>query len=90
MPWIRVPATTITFSGIAKILEQEEIGTRLLKRLYRHEEGADEWCAIEVTAQKDFITYGVGISLLQMRFPERSRARTPVDNTLAFERVSGT
>ncbi|MEA2058929.1 MAG: hypothetical protein U9O63_09430, partial [Actinomycetota bacterium] len=61
-----------------KILEQEEIGARLLKKLYRHEEGRDEWCAIEVTARKDFITYGVGISLLQMRFPERSRARAPV------------
>lgn len=79
MPWIKVPATTITFSGIAKILEQEEIGARLLKKLYRHEEGRDQWCAIEVTAQKDFITYGVGISLLQMRFPEKSRARTPVE-----------
>lgn len=78
MPWIKVPATTITFSGIAKILVQEEIGARLLKKLYRHEEGRGEWCAIEVTAQKDFITYGVGISILQMRFPERSRARAPV------------
>jgi len=78
MPWIKVPATTITFSGTAKILKKQEIGAALLQLLYRHEEGRDEWCAIEVTPEKDFITYGVGISLLQMRFPERSRARAPV------------
>ena len=81
MPWIKVPATTITFSGIAKILKQGEIGPRLLQKLYRHEEGREEWCAIEVTAEKDFITYGVGISVLQMRFPEKSRARVPVATT---------
>lgn len=78
MPWIKVPATTITFSGTAQILGPEEIGAGLLKKLYRHEEGRGEWCAIEVTPQKDFITYGVGISVLQMRFPEESRARAPV------------
>lgn len=78
MPWIKVPATTITFSGFAKILRQEESGAPLLKKLYRHEEDRDDWCAIEVTALKDFITYGVGISVLEMRFPEKSRARTPV------------
>ena len=50
----------------------------ILERLYRHEEGREQWCAIEVTPQKDFVTYGVGISVLQMRFPEKSRARAPV------------
>ena len=81
LPWIKVPATTITFSGTAKILEKEDIGARLLEKLYRHEEGREEWCAIEVTPEKDFITYGVGISVLQMRHPERSRARAPVAAT---------
>ncbi len=78
LPWIKVPATTITFSGTAKILPREKVGVGLLNKLYRHDEGRAEWCAIEVTPQKDFITYGVGISVLQMRFPERSRARAPV------------
>lgn len=78
MPLIKVPATTITFSGIARILARDEIGARLLAKLCRHEEGRDDCCAIEVTAQKDFITYGVGISLLQLRFPQKSRARVPV------------
>lgn len=78
MPWIKVPATTITFSGTARILEEHELRPDLLQKLYRHEEGRDSWCAIEVTPEKDFISYGVGISVLQMRFPEKSRGRTPV------------
>lgn len=79
MPWIKVPATTITFAGIARILSQEEVSTELLQRLYRHEEGRADWCAIEVSPQKDFITYGLGISVLQMRFPERARGRAEVE-----------
>lgn len=78
LPWIKIPAATITFSGTAKILEKEHVGAALLQKLYRHHEGRGEWCAIEVTPQRDFITYGVGVSLLTMRFPEKSRARAPV------------
>ena len=31
-----------------------------------------------MTPQKDFITYGVGVSLLTMRSPAKSRSRAPV------------
>ncbi len=79
LPWIKVPASTITFSGTAQVLTKEALGPELTARLYRHETGRDEWCAIEVTPEKDFITYGVGISVLRMRFPEKSRARVPVE-----------
>lgn len=78
LPWIKIPDATITFSGTAKILAKDELEPALLKKLYRHEEGRDTWCAIEVTPQKDFITYGVGISLAEMRYPEKARARAPV------------
>lgn len=78
MPWIKVPAVTITFSGTAKILTMDQIEPPLLEKLYRHEEGRDDWCAIQVTPEKNFVTYGVGVSLLQMRFPEKSRSRVPV------------
>ena len=78
LPWIKIPAATITFSGTAKILTKDELGPALLKKLYRHEEGRDTWCAIEVTPQKNFITYGVGVSLIEMRFPEKARSRAPV------------
>ena len=78
MPWIKVPAATITFSGTSKILKQDEVAAGLLQKLYRHEEGRAQWCAIEVLPQKDFITYGVGVSVLRMRFPEKARGRTTV------------
>ena len=78
LPWIKVPAATITFSGTARVLGKEDIGARLLEKLYRHDEERDHWCAIEVAPHKDFITYGLGVSVLQMRFPAKSRARAPV------------
>ena len=78
MPWIKVPAATITFSGTAQILDKQDLGAELLDKLYRDDEGRGEWCAIEMTPQKDFITYGVGVSLLAMRSPAKSRSRAPV------------
>ena len=81
MPWIKIPAATITCSGTARILQREEVEAGLLRKLYRHEEGRRGWCAIEVTPQEDFITYGVGVTLLQMRFPERARGRAAVGTT---------
>jgi hypothetical protein len=35
-------------------------------------------CIIEVTPEKEFVTYGVGVSLMQMRQPEQARGRAPV------------
>ncbi len=88
LPWIKVPATTITLSGTARILQKDEMGPAVLQRLYRHEEGRVGWCAIEVNPDKDFITYGVGVSVLEMRFPEKSRARVPVATTPSIGRSS--
>jgi hypothetical protein len=33
---------------------------------------------IEVIPAGDFVTYGVGISLSEMRYPEKARGRAPV------------
>ena len=79
VPWVKIPAATITFSGSAQVLEKDQLDPALLERLYRHDTGRDSWCAIEVTPHRDFITYGIGVSLLTMRSPDRSRARVPVD-----------
>jgi hypothetical protein len=78
MPWIKVPAATITFSGTARILQKQDLGAELLENLYRHDDGRGGWCAIAVTPEKDFITYGVGVSLLAMRSPAKARSRAPV------------
>jgi len=33
---------------------------------------------LEIEPTGDFITYGIGVSLMQMRFPEKARGRAPV------------
>jgi len=37
-----------------------------------------ESCVIEVVPEKDFITYGIGMPLMQMRRPEKARGRISV------------
>ena len=80
MPWIKIPAATITFSGTARILEEDQLGKALLDELYRHDADRSGWCAIEVTPQGHFITYGIGVSLLTMRHPDQARARVAVES----------
>lgn len=83
MPWVKIPAATITFSGTARVLDTVETPHDLLESVYRgvanNEERMAESCLIEVTPQKDFITYGVGVPLMQMRDPEKARGRAPVN-----------
>lgn len=82
MPWIKIPAATITFSGIAQILEPGETPTDIIQAIFKgmaeNQELMAESCLIEVTPVKDFITYGVGVSLMQMRDPNLARGRVPV------------
>ncbi len=82
MPWIKIPQATITFAGTAKIIPGPDASLDLLRSVFRHL--ADDQvfmkdnCLIEVTPVGEFITYGVGIPLMQMREPEQSRGRAPV------------
>ena len=82
IPWIKIPAATITVSGVAKVLENHEVKAEVLQKLYRDVvKDADEMaksCVIEVIPEKDFITYGVGVPLMQMRFPDKARGRVTV------------
>lgn len=82
LPWFKIPAATITFAGIARILEPEETPTELLRAVFRDLADSEaflaESCLIEVTPVREFLTYGVGVSLLQMRRPEMARGRAPV------------
>lgn len=79
MPWIQVPAATISFAGTARVLEGTDLRDALRDRLYRHDADRGRWCAIEVTPHGHFVAYGIGVSLLAMRSPEKARARVPVD-----------
>jgi hypothetical protein len=82
LPWIKVPAATITFSGLARVLPAAEAPADLVRAVFRgiaDDVGAlAELCLIEITPQKDFLTYGVGVPLMRMRHPEQARGRAPV------------
>jgi general stress protein 26 len=83
LPWIKIPAATITVSGVANVLELSQVKEGVLKKLYhdvvKDEEALAKSCVIEVIPHKDFVTYGVGIPLMQMRFPDKARGRAHVD-----------
>jgi hypothetical protein len=82
MPWIKVPAATITFSGQARVLPVSQVSPELVKELFRgmadEPNRTAEMCMIEVTPVGHFVTYGVGVSLMQMRDPEQARGRVAV------------
>lgn len=82
MPWIKIPAATITFSGTAQIHTLSELESGIAAKLFRGQEKLPEanesFRVIEVTPEKEFITYGIGVSLMEMRDPVKSRGRSPV------------
>ena len=82
MPWIKIPAATITFSGTAVVKEVDDVSPDVIQAIYRGMEVDDafkqESVLIEVTPIKDFVTYGVGVSLMDMRTPEKARGRVAV------------
>ena len=82
LPWIKIPAATITCSGTARIIDGPEAPKEILQAVFRgmaeDEERVAESSLIEVTPEKEFITYGVGIPLMQMRDPKLARGRVAV------------
>ena len=84
MPWIKIPAATISFCGLGTVLKPEDVGGDVLHSLMRGLEDDAEvlgtMCVIEVRPVGDFITYGVGIPLMTMRHPEKASGRAPVAN----------
>lgn len=83
LPWIKIPAATITFPGRARLLSVDEVPADLLAKLYRglelEPEIRQETAVIEVQPEKSFVTYGVGVSTMTMRHPEKSRGRVSVN-----------
>lgn len=82
MPWMKIPAATITFSGVARVLPAADASPDLLRAVFRGM--ADDparvanSCLIEVTPRGEFVTYGVGVSLMEMRDPAKARGRATV------------
>ena len=82
MPWMKIPAATVTFSGSACLLTPVETPAGVLQALFRgmveDKERLAGMVVIEVTPEKDFVTYGVGVPLMTMRDPAKSRGRVAV------------
>jgi hypothetical protein len=82
MPWIKVPAATITFAGTASVIPAKEADPEILRVLYRglavDAAALEKACVIIVEPEGDFVTYGVGVSLMEMRDTVKARGRVPV------------
>jgi hypothetical protein len=82
MPFIKIPAATITFAGLAEVLHPADTDPDTLKALYRGLADDEALMAdsrvIAVTPVGDFLTYGVGVSLMGMRDTKAARGRAPV------------
>jgi len=82
LPWIKIPAATITFSGVATVQAADclskDVQKVLLRGLELDTEKVASMVAIEVKPVGDFVTYGIGIPLMTMRHPDKARGRAPV------------
>ena len=83
LPWIKIPAATISFCGEARVLEPVDVRKDVLHALVRgleEELGAlDDLSIVEIKPCGDFITYGIGIPIMEMRYPEKARGRAPTN-----------
>jgi hypothetical protein len=81
-PWVKIPQATITFCGTARVFPPAEAAPEIVTAIFRgatvDEELVAGSCLIEVAPEGEFVTYGVGIPLFQMRQPELARGRAPV------------
>lgn len=83
MPWMKIPPATITLCGSASIAAPSDLDAEVLHKLFRGQESnsdvVDGTAIIIVEPEGEFVTYGVGVSLLDMRSAEKARGRAPVN-----------
>ncbi len=81
MPWLPIPPATITFQGHATLHGVGEVPADILRSLLRglkvDEKMRESIAIIQITPTGDFLTYGVGVSLMTMRSPEEATGRAP-------------
>ena len=76
-----IPPATITFRATATVhaagsLDVRSVSKELAKLV--PEERKESSCNIELVPKGQFLTYGIGVSLMDMRDPALARARVPV------------
>ena len=83
MPWMKIPQATITFQGTAHVCGAGEAMPDLLQKLLGPMANDQELiagsCLIEIVPVGEFVTYGIGIRLMEMRDPNKARGRAPVN-----------
>ncbi len=81
VPWVKIPAATITFDGVAEVVAAEQLSADAAHALLHGLELSDgergALIAVRVRPTGDFVTYGVGVSTLGMRDTENARGRAP-------------
>ena len=86
LPWVQIPAATVTIQGNAEILGYADIPPDVFRTLTRGAElpvSVEEMVAIKVKPVGEFVTYGINVSLLTMRKPDEARGRAPVISKLS-------
>ncbi len=80
--WLKIPQATITFQGTARVFPAAEASPELRRALFRHMADdralVDGACVMEIAPVGEFVTYGVGVRLIEMRDPAKARGRAPV------------
>ena len=81
LPFIQVPAATVTFKGEARVLEVGDIDASVYARLPRGKDSdpavADRTAIIRVVPRGDFVTFGIGMPITRMRKHEEAHGRAP-------------
>jgi len=83
MPWMKIPQATITFQGTSHVCGAGEAMPDLLQKLLGPMANDKELiagsCLIEIVPEGEFVTYGIGVRLIEMRDPNKARGRAPVN-----------
>lgn len=74
----QVPPAVITFSGNATVVDMEDVDPDIRDALTPGSEEIPGSCAIRIEPKGNFVTYGIGVPLIEMRHPEKSLARVPI------------
>lgn len=81
LPFIKIPAATITFKGEARLFEVGDIDASVFERLPRGKERdprvVENTAIIRVIPRGEFVTYGIAMPVTQMRTHEGAHGRAP-------------
>ena len=82
LPMIKVPPATITFHGMARLIEPTAASPRVIKGLtgglQLDPESARTMVFVAITPEGAFVTYGIGMRVDRMRDTQFARGRAPV------------